>query len=164
MRSSLFFYRKHDASVKIWKMKMNSPGKSALGRRSGNYKEPEVEMAWNAWGMKRKPVQLEFFMWKEWIKMQLEREASARSLRPWKGVCLSFSEQWESIEEFKQRSDISDLHSKKAHLAVRQMNCSGNRSGSKWIGNVVTVVVRTSWPAWEVTGDGGQPRGLCENL
>lgn len=43
--------------------------------------------------MKRKPVQLEFFMWKEWIKMQLEREASARSLRPWKGVCPSFSEQ-----------------------------------------------------------------------
>ena len=69
-----------------------------------------------------------------------------------------------SLIDIKQRSDISDLHSKKAHLAVRQMNCSGNRSGSKWIGNVVTVVVRTSWPAWEVTGDGGQPRGLCENL
>lgn len=42
-----FHRRKGDAGVKIWKMKMNSPGKSILRRWSGKCNDPEVETAWN---------------------------------------------------------------------------------------------------------------------
>lgn len=41
--------------------------------------------------MNRKPVRLEFVGREEWIKMQLETEAKARSHRAWEGVCLLFS-------------------------------------------------------------------------
>lgn len=50
---------------------MNSPGK-VPGRRSGNYKG-RSRNGLEKRRIKRKPMQLEFFMWKEWIKMQLER-------------------------------------------------------------------------------------------
>lgn len=37
-------------------------------------------------------MQLEFFMWKEWIKMQLERESLGKIIGPGKESAFSFSE------------------------------------------------------------------------